>query len=481
MRLLLLLLCVLTFASPLPADDAELDRLRDDHARRFFTPEAHLRLAKYLADHGQPLVGFCISEAARTDHFGEKGFAQAVRVVYRNDRFDNSAAAEARLRAELPAEQGPSPAKLAALADIHLSREEWARAEELLRKAVALAPDSYDYVSSLARVLQLTEREAEGDALREEWLAAHPESIEAARAQASRSVEHDVETAAAMIDAALAKFPDDAWLHFQKAGLFHDLKKYDAAAVEYELAAALDPKSAYIQGWTARFFLKAMKDQEKALRYYLAAYFLDPDFYDTDFAEARITTIATDRGTAAFAARRKARVPVETLLADDDPVIVRLALEQTSLFWKAHAYAVPVARLLKHDDPNIRYRAATILSDRVTKEHERRMRELIAGECVSNAASEFAQLGRTIEGRCSVDLYARGAVAFMAARWFGPFVVPMLEPLLAHPADLLRYEAVGLLAEFGGAGGKARLRKLRDSGTLQDARLIAIVKAAVGK
>jgi tetratricopeptide (TPR) repeat protein len=110
--------------------------------------------------------------------------------------------------------------------------------------------------------------------------------------------------AAKAIDAALATYPEDAFLHYHRAGILSASGDHAAAAKAYVRAAELDPKSAVIQGWTARFFLKQAKDPERALEYYLNAYFLDPHFYDTEYAEGRIRTLAMERGAARFQAER---------------------------------------------------------------------------------------------------------------------------------------------------------------------------------
>ena len=62
-----------------------------------------------------------------------------------------------------------------------------------------------------------------------------------------------------------------------------------ALLIEERAAGAdLARSNVMVQAWTARFFLKAVSKPREALDYYYRAYFLDPDFYETEFVEARI-------------------------------------------------------------------------------------------------------------------------------------------------------------------------------------------------
>src|SRR3954452_2224657 len=100
--LMIFLLVSFCFASVcVAAEDPELLKARQDFAEHYFSAEAHLRLAWYLAEHEQKLTGFFVSESARRSHFDEATFAKAVRVVYHHDDFQNGPEAEASLLGEL--------------------------------------------------------------------------------------------------------------------------------------------------------------------------------------------------------------------------------------------------------------------------------------------------------------------------------------------------------------------------------------------
>lgn len=448
-RFLILVVCLVPLCGR--ADVSELKKLRESYAREYFKAEAHLRLAKYLADYGDRLNAFFISETARRQHFPEEAFDLATRVVLRGDTFDNSALAEKRLRDDLAA--SPSDVKaLIELADIHVSHSEWKAAEEELRRALVADPESVDAVAMLAEILRRTGREAEGDKLQEDWLKARPNSREAWLDRVDEAVGSRKVDALKVVNAALAKFPGEAILHFHRAHLLHLANDLDGATAEYVRAAELDPKSAYIQGWTARFFLKAKNDREKALEYYLSAYFLDPHFYDTEYAEGRVRTLASQLASSRYAsARASGRTPLQ-LLETADPVVAGLAMKDVDNEWSPGARQKLVI-LLAHED--LRYGAADILARHVGAEFDEELRALLQ----------------------SPDLLTRSAAAYIAGARWKEDVVPILTPWLDEPADLLRYDAVSILLEMGGERGKKELRKFAAAGKVKDARLKAILDA----
>src|ERR1051325_6401857 len=58
-----------------PAQDATLERLREEFAMRYMEPEPNMALAKYFRDHGDRLEAFYILEDARRQRFEEIGRA----------------------------------------------------------------------------------------------------------------------------------------------------------------------------------------------------------------------------------------------------------------------------------------------------------------------------------------------------------------------------------------------------------------------
>lgn len=432
--------------------DFELDKVRNDYAMHYFKAEAHLRLAKYLVAHADPLTAFYISEIARRENFPAEEFDRAFRVVFRDDHFDNSAAAEERLRTE--SARLPDLKKTLSLADIYVSRAEWGKAEAELRKAMVMAPDSYEPVSVLAEVLNRTKREHDARTLEDSWTQRHPDSREAWLDRVGPAVDAGTANAEALCDEALKKFPQDAMFHFEHARLLQKKGDLPRASDEFRSAAGLDPQSAFIQGWTARFFLKAMKDEELALRYYLAAYFLDPNFYDSEYAEGRVRTIAYNRGQRRYALDLNAGMSKIDILSSSDPVVAGLAMTDVATNSWSDKTRDRLVALLSRDDPSLRYGAADILGKHADASFDPQLRLLLS----------------------SSDLRVRSAAAYVAgARWKSA-VVPILEPWLTEPADLIRYDAISVLIEDGGEPGRIVLRKLRASGSMNDSRLRAILE-----
>ena len=444
LSLLLLLLCCV--AASVTADD-ELSRLREDYARRYFGVDTHLALAKHLESRGDQLTAFYICEAARRDRSGDEVFDPAFRRIFGGDLFDNSAAAEKRLRAEVEASPDDA-AKRIALADVYLSRSEWKRAEKELKQALALAPDSFDAVALLAEVLRRDGRKTEGEALEAKWLAGHAQSVEALRHRAQALSGENDDAARKLLKEAVLQHPNDAQLHFMNGSMLQRAGDLVAAEKELTLAAELDPKSAMILGWTGRFELKLMKNPAKALPYYLDAYFLDPHFYETEYAEGRIRTIAYELAAGSVSAADS----LLPLFRDRNPVVAGLAIARADEAWDA-AYVEPLVALLASDDETVRARSAETLSNHVDATFDARLRELLR----------------------SSDLRVRGSAAYIAGARWKEEVVPILAPWLDEPADLIRYDAISVLATSGGDRGRALLRKARAEGKFTHERLKEMV------
>ncbi|HZS42314.1 MAG TPA: hypothetical protein VFF06_36035 [Polyangia bacterium] len=105
-------------------------------------------------------------------------------------------------------------------------------------------------------------------------LAALPEAHGPARRQA--------------LEAAAQAQPNDGEILFLLAAEVQEAPDLARAEALFVRAAELARANAMVQAWTARFFLKAVSKPRQALDYYYRAYFLDPDYYETEFVEARL-------------------------------------------------------------------------------------------------------------------------------------------------------------------------------------------------
>ena len=441
---------LLLLAAPLSAEDS-LPALRDEFARRWFSPDAHLRLAKHHMQNGNRLLAFYISETARS-HFPAEIFDAAARRIFLEDDFDNGPEAERLLRQRLQAAP-QDPDVLTALADVHLSRGEWKEAEKHFRAVLVADPDS-EVIWVLAEVLRRDGRESERDRLIADWLTAHPDSLPAWTHKIESAMQSQNPDAMKLVDQAVEKFPGDAQLHFNRGIILQRADDDEGAAAAFIRAAELDPHSARIQGWTARFFLKVVGDREKALEYYLNAYFLDPHFYDTEYAEGRIRRLAYEMAAAKGSAAADAGAKAVDLLADEHPVILGFALYEVGRTWTPEALPRVVA-LLAHDDSNIRYRAAGVLADNAPPDFDDQLRALLK----------------------DADLRVRSGAAYIAGERWKEKAVPLMTAWLDDPADLMRYDAVSVLLQSGGEPGRNAIRAYAASAKSTDPRILAILEA----
>lgn len=158
-------------------------------------------------------------------------------------------------------------------------------AEPLLRREIAAHPDAVDPMLALARVREARGDDAGGAKLRDQFAAAHPTSTFAIIRKASALPAAEQVPA---FETAVAAHPSDAELVFALAAVVQSAGDLDRASQLFEHAAELAPTNAAIRALTARFFLKAVDQPARALPFYYRAYFLDPNFYETELIEARI-------------------------------------------------------------------------------------------------------------------------------------------------------------------------------------------------
>jgi hypothetical protein len=148
------------------------------------------------------------------------------------------------------------------------------------------------------------------------------------------------------------------------------------------------------------------------------AYFLDPNFYDSEFAEGRVRTLAFNRAQRRFALDHNAGMSDAEILNSSDTVAAGLAMgELAKKSWDDKTRDSLVA-LLSRDYPSLRYGAADILGKHADASFDAHLQMLLK----------------------SGDLRVRAAAAYIAeARWKSA-VTPILESWLADPVDLIRYD-----------------------------------------
>lgn len=298
----------------------------------------------------------------------------------------------------------------------------------------------------LAEVEKRDGHPEKGAALAVAFDAAHPESRDVLTGKIDAAIESDPAAAKPLVATALEKYPNDGWLHFQAGRVAQKGGDEAGAAAEYRRAAKLAPDNATVQGWTARYLYKVMNQPDEALERYLDAYFLNPHFYETEYAESRIRNIASARAAAKLAGLdQSALIPS---LRDSDPVVAGLAVEALENAWTPEA-AKPVAALLRHDDPVIRALAADLLGKKVDATFDDTLTQLLVDS----------------------DARVRGFAAYLAVQRWGKKGIEAIKPWLDSPYELIRFDAMSALLEHGGKEGKEIVKAYLKSGKEKSAAM----------
>jgi len=415
----------------LNADEPSLEKLRHDFAVRYIEPDPHLTLARYFHDKGNRLQAFLLLESARRGLVPKEQFDAAFeRVFLKREPFDNSNEAEAALKKKLAQDSRSAPT-LVKLADIHISRSDWAKAREYLGQAIKLEPNDFTNVAALAEVNSRDGKEDEANRVGQTFLKEHPESKESFSQKLAPLMTNDRPAAKALLALAIKKFPEEGSFLFDMAVVLQDEKKIPEAEDHFVRAAALAKDTPHIQAWTGRFFLKVKADEPKALEYYLSAYFLDPHFYDTEHSEGRIWSISLGLATKRYEVLKAAGKEPEELLRDANPIVVGQAIDDFKKRGDAK-YIRPLIEALGHDDDYVRAKALEQL---------------------------MAYAGNSLEGELNALLHdrdprKRGMAAFLAVQHRGKQGIADVKPWLADDAQLIRFDAVTALYQYGGEEGR---------------------------
>ena len=210
---------------------------------------------------------------------------------------------------------------------------------------------------------------------------------------------------------------------FNKAIALHQSGNLNEAEENFIKAAALSPRTAEIQTWTGRFFYKVRKDDERALPYYLNAYFLDPHAYDGEFVEYRIQKINYEAATVRHRWLVQTGVSLAERLRDKNPAVAVVAIESLEGTWSPEVLEL-MLRCLDHDDEQVRWGATMTLARNVDRSFDSTLKALLQDK----------------------DLRKRGLAAYIAARSWKRESYPILQQMLREQAQLLRFDAISALA-----------------------------------
>lgn len=414
-----------------PQPSTSLESLRADFAMHFLEPEPHMALAKYFRDSGDSVAAFDILETARRGRFPEEVFNQAFKTHFLGEKpFANDKEAEAKLLAQL-ARAPDSTAVLFGLADIYISREDWPKAKQYLRKLIAREPGDFDHVEALAEVYRREGDTQQAELLAREWARAHPETAEGYRIRIGEIPETETGRAKSLLAEAAAKFPKEPGFPFYLAGIYLRENNLKEAERLYVRAAELAPGSSEIQAWVGRFFFKAMPDDRRALEHYLRAYLLDPHAYESEYVESRIPKLLWRTADARLKEQLKLGVPLSKLVEDPNHYLAILAMAEMVKAWKP-VYTKPLVGLLSHADVMVRWQATQVLKEKVDASFDPTLRTLLQDK----------------------DLIVRGLAAYIAVHRWKAASFDLMRQMLREEAQLLRFDAVSALLMEGGPAGR---------------------------
>src|SRR6185369_9359598 len=214
-------------------------------------------------------------------------------------------------------------------------------------------------------------------------------------------------------------------------------------------AAEPSPGSVEVQTWVGRYFFKNRKDNLKALPFYLNAYFLNPDAYETEFVESRIRSINYEEATIRYHQLSQQDASLEEILKEPNPTVVVLALEQVKENWQP-AYLKPVVSGLAHDDEEVRWLCSEALQKHMDRTFDADLKVLLQDR----------------------DLRIRGLAAYVAAHVWKEGSLELLRNMLNDEAQLLRFDAISSLSRDGGNEGRKILIAHRRRETSPGLRLM---------
>lgn len=408
--------------------ETELAKLQTDFAMHYLEPEPHLALAQYYLNHDNKREAFYTLETARRSRFEAAVFDHAFQVMF--EGFDNGKAAENKLLDELKGNP-ESVEAMFRLADIYISRSDWTPARDYLLAAQKRKPDDFRFTAGLAGILDAQGKAEEAKRLVQKYAQDYPQSRDAYALKADQVGKTNPALRKQIINQGIAKFPDDGGLWFQMGVLLQEAGDLDKAEAAFVKAASLGPKSKYIQTWVGRFFFKVRKDNDRALPYYLNAYFLSPHAYETEFVESRIRNIYGEQAARKFADHTKAKTPLTEILRDSDPNVVLMALESIRGKWQPD-YLDPIVALMGHENAGVRWEATDLLKPNVGDAFDERLKALLR----------------------DTDPRKRGLAAYIAVYRWKESSFALIDELLRDNAELVRFDAVSALILEGGEAGK---------------------------
>lgn len=242
----------------------------------------------------------------------------------------------------------------------------------------------------------------------------------------------NADVAKVLADGWLVRWPRSSELNFY-LGRAKDMLGEPADA-QFAEAVELAPTSPFIQGWTARRHLKQKDDSEAAFEGYLRTYFLDPHFYDTEFAESRIGDDLGPKRSYAVYVEARDKGDFRTVLSMDRYWGTDRGVQKLNKDWRPE-FAEDAVRLLAHDSSEVRWNAMLLLQEKADDAFDPKIDELLA----------------------DADPRVKGLAIYLAVSRRGDAAIPAARAHLESDCALLRFDAISALARHGGEVGTALL------------------------
>ena len=418
------------------AQDAELSRLQRDWAMRFFEPDAHMELAKYYRAKGDLINAFYVLENARRHRFETEVFDAAFLKHFGGFApLDNSPAEEQKYLA-LRSNSPDDIKVITHLADIYVSRNDFAKAEPLFKEVLVKDPRNATAVGALAEIYSRQNKTEDAMKVRDDFAAKFPKEAYSYWLRIARLAEKDNAAARKLLDEGLKAYPANPDL-INLAAFFAEYDgKLDEAEKLHVKAAELGKSNTHIQARAAIFFRTKRNDKKTALKYYLNTYFLDPHAHFDGHAEAKVAGIngelSKDRVEREFDPVGKNKA----LLDDPNPIVVLLTLARLQEKWDQSDRHIFI-QMMRHDDVTVRWSAMLTLRQKEDLTFLPALEKLLADD----------------------DLRVRGLAIYLAVSMLKEKSFPDARKLLSSDSQLLRFDAVSALLMYGGEEGKKVVRE----------------------
>ncbi len=329
------------------------------------------------------------------------------------------------------------------LADIYFSRERFATSQLYLDRILKLEPTHEPAIVALSEVFRRSGDDEKSKKIISDYAAKHSDSLIVYQDKIYGAIEKDNFFAAKplLLDA-IKIYPDDSKLCMAYAAMVQHENNLLEAEKYYIKGASLEKENAKMHAFVGSFFDKVLKKTEKALSYYLNAYFIDPHAYDGEYAEGRIRSMASELAEKDVARKINGQIPLESIARNENPVIAGMALSKMGEDWDKK-YISTLVNLMGHDDPTIRAEATDILKNKTGKEFDEQLKILLKDS----------------------DLRKRGLAAYIDVHHWKIESHELMQKWLTEEAQLIRFDAISALMMEGGEEGKKIVKSHRSKET----------------